>query len=301
MSSRREAVMRKHRRAGVQSDPNKTISLSDKDKKDIETETDIKVLKKWATSKTRRLRLKAALSQNTPKATLTRLQQDEDNQVAKAANTNPSMFESDFDKLMKLATSVKMPTRLSTAKNPNLTPKHIEVLIHDVDHSVAQTAAKHPNINKEVMNRLLNVGGIHARTYRDFFTNPEFQREWFDEWITAIPVEFANQYFDVLENRKFVKNDTEFLEIYKIITREIEIKNSSFWFNFFEYPKYNYGEEVIITILNDYGEIIWKGSPGTFDSITKLTTYNTNIGSKLYEISGHDDYLPQEAKDLFLF
>jgi hypothetical protein len=301
MRRSREAVSRKNRRSGLQDNPNKNITLSEKDKKDIETETDIKVLKKWATSKTRRLRLKAALSQNTPKATIKRLQLDDDNQVAKAANTNPIMFESDFDKLMKLATSVKLPTRLSTAKNPNLTPKHIEILIQDIDHSVAKTVAKHQNINKEVMDRLLNAGGIHAGTYRAFFTNPEFQREWFSEWITSIPVEYADQYFDVLEDKTFVSNDDEFLEIYKIITREVEIKNSNFWYNFFEFPKYNYGEEVVLTILNDYGKLIWKDSPGTFDSITRLTTYNNNIGSKLYEISGHEDYLPQEAKDLFLF
>ena len=164
---------KRDRESGRQSNPDKTIVLSDKELEQVQSETDIKVLKQWAESTIRKLRLKAAMSENTPKAILKRLQDDTDNQVAKAAKTNPTMHESDEAEMLKLAKSVKKPTRLKLATNPNATPRVILTLIGDSDHEVASTAAKHPKIDKIIFQSMIDpvdgLAGLHSQTFTNFF------------------------------------------------------------------------------------------------------------------------------------
>lgn len=301
---------KRDRESGRQSNPDKTIVLSDKELEQVQSETDIKVLKQWAESTIRKLRLKAAMSENTPKAILKRLQDDTDNQVAKAAKTNPTMHESDEAEMLKLAKSVKKPTRLKLATNPNATPRVILTLIGDSDHEVASTAAKHPNIDKIIFQSMIDpvdgLTGLHSQTFTNFFNNPSFKKEWLPKFIEHMV--YVGNYtipMKALEDNRFFSNDAEWIEVYEMVKKADRKTSGSawgtFWYSFFLYPKKNYSEEIILTILNDYGIAIKTNSPGTFNTILNTPMYTPAVRKAIYELTGKEEYLPQIAKDVFIF
>jgi hypothetical protein len=75
----------------------------------------------------------------------------------------------------------------------------------------------------------------------------------------------------------------------------------TFWYSFFLYPKKNYSEEIILMILNDYGIAIKTNSPGTFNTILNTPMYTPAVRKAIYELTGKEEYLPQIAKDIFIF
>ena len=77
------------------------------------------------------------------------------------------------------------------------------------------------------------------------------------------------------------------------------------FYSFFKYPIRNYSPEVILTILEEQGQEIFRSqSVGEIifkDIFSKQTTINDAVLTKMFEISNDPQYLPSAAKDIFIF
>jgi hypothetical protein len=80
---------------------------------------------------------------------------------------------------------------------------------------------------------------------------------------------------------------------------------NTMFYSFFKYPLRNYSVEVILAILEEQGQEIFRSQPlGEIifkDIFSKQTKINDAVLNKMFEISKDPQYLPTEAKDIFIF
>lgn len=143
-----------------------------------------------------------------------------------------------------------------------------------------------------------------------------FKKEWLHDFLTyEYNVENSiTLAFKSLEDARFVYTDNEWIELYKFIrilnaadnNDEQTIVNwNTMFYSFFKYPIRNYSVEVILTILEEQGQEIFRSqSVGEIifkDIFSKQTKINDDVLNKMFEISKDPQYLPTEAKDIFIF
>ena len=276
------------------------------------TETDKKVLKKWAESKLKKQRFKAASNPNTPMASLKRLQgyPEENPLITYAAKNNPQMFETDLEKIIKQANSRVKNSRIKAAKNPNSNVNVINHLLDDTEEEVAMIAARHPSVDESSFETILKLGGMKVKVYGAFADNENFKKAWLPRWFEMFAeAGIASRMYVYLEDEKWFDNENEWIDLLKIIDSNMPDYTSgslkaSFWKNFFQYPDFDYTEKMIITVLEMYGDIIKVEAFETFDFIMRnngKAGASESVRNKLYEITQNEEYLPDEVKDIFVF
>ena len=205
--------------------------------------------------------------------------------------------------------AIKMPrlNRLKLANDNQTTADVLSGLIIDPDPEISTAAAKNPNIDETILNILLDdKKTFSSELYFAFFNNPSFKKEWlkvFLEYVESINITVITLH--PLYDKRFYNNDDEWLENYKLIlplvSNRVPVRLATFWFNFFSYPIYNYSEKVILQILEDFGQIIDDHFPSTFTKIINTPMDTTKIRNKIYSLTKDNLYLPEIAKDIFIF
>ena len=205
--------------------------------------------------------------------------------------------------------AITMPrlNRLKLANDNQTTANELSSLIIDPDPEISTAAAKNPNIDETILNILLDdKKTFSSELYFAFFNNPSFKKEWlkgFLEYLESINITVIT--LQPLYNKRFYNNDDEWLEYYKLIfpllSNRVPIKLATFWFNFFSYPRDNYSEKVILQILEDFGQIIDDHFPSTFKKIINTPMDTPKIRNKIYSLTKDNLYLPEIAKDVFIF
>ena len=283
------------------------IKISEEELEQSKLETDKKVLKKWATSKLKKQRLKAASNPNTPMATLKRLQgyPEENSEIMHAAQENPQMYSKEDGDMWAQAESRVKKSRVKAAKNPNLPANIISLLLKDSDDEVAMTAARNKNIAYENLELLKDTAGINTMVFRPFLNNKMFKKEWIIEWLDIMQ-EYNLDTLKYLEDNRFFDNENEWLDLYEECISRMpgylsSSKIASFWFNFFAFPKENYSENVILTIFNDWSKEIIEYAKGILYKIAGTPMETEKIRNLFYKLSGDETFLSDEVKDIFVF
>lgn len=202
--------------------------------------------------------------------------------------------------------AIKM-NRLKLAKDNQTTTNVLSDLIIDPDPDISTAAAKNPNIDETILNILLDDKKTFSEDlYFEFFKNPSFKKEWlkgFLEYVESINITVMTLH--TLYDKRFYNNDDEWLENYKLIlplvSNRYPVRLATFWFNFFSYPIDNYSEKVILQILEDFGQIIDDHFPSTFTKIINTPMDTPKIRNKIYSLTKDNLYLPEIAKDVFIF
>ena len=202
--------------------------------------------------------------------------------------------------------AIKM-TRLKLANDNQTTADVLSGLIIDPDPEISTAAAKNPNIDETILNILLDDKKTFSEDlYFEFFKNPSFKKEWlkgFLEYVESINITVMTLH--TLYDKRFYNNDDEWLENYKLIlplvSNRYPVRLATFWFNFFSYPIDNYSEKVILQILEDFGQIIDDYFPSTFTKIINAPMDTPKIRNKIYSLTKDNLYLPEIAKDIFIF
>ena len=202
--------------------------------------------------------------------------------------------------------AIKM-TRLKLANDNQTTADVLSGLIIDPDPEISTAAAKNPNIDETILNILLDDKKTFSEDlYFEFFKNPSFKKEWlkgFLEYVESINITVMTLH--TLYDKRFYNNDDEWLENYKLIlplvSNRYPVRLATFWFNFFSYPIDNYSEKVILQILEDFGQIIDDYFPSTFTKIINAPMDTPKIRNKIYSLTKDNLYLPEIAKDVFIF
>ena len=202
--------------------------------------------------------------------------------------------------------AIKM-NRLKLANDNQTTSNELSSLIIDPDFDISSAAAKNPNIDETILNILLDDKKTFSEDlYFEFFKNPSFKKEWlkvFLEYVESINITTVTLH--PLYDKRFYNNDDEWLENYKLIlpllSNRYPVRLATFWLNFFSYPIDNYSEKVILQILEDFGQIIDDHFPSTFTKIINTPMDTTKIRNKIYSLTKDNLYLPEIAKDVFIF
>ena len=202
--------------------------------------------------------------------------------------------------------AIKM-NKLKLANNDQTTADVLSGLIIDPDPEISTAAAKNPNIDETILNILLDDKKTFSEDlYFEFFKNPSFKKEWlkgFLEYVESINITVITLH--PLYDKRFYNNDDEWLENYKLIfpllSNRIPVRLATFWFNFFSYPIDNYSEKVILQILEDFGQLIDDYFPSTFKKIINTPMDTPKIRNKIYSLTKDNLYLPEIAKDVFIF
>ena len=202
--------------------------------------------------------------------------------------------------------AIKM-NRLKLANDNQTTSNELSSLIIDPDFDISSAAAKNPNIDETILNILLDDKKTFSEDlYFEFFKNPSFKKEWlkvFLEYVESINITTVTLH--PLYDKRFYNNDDEWLENYKLIlpllSNRYPVRLATFWLNFFSYPIDNYSEKVILQILEDFGQIIDDHFPSTFKKIINTPMDTTKIRNKIYSLTKDNLYLPEIAKDVFIF
>jgi len=219
-------------------------------------------------------------------------------------------FETDKDEILKLATSDNLKTRLAIAKNKNATPEALILLLDDTEYEVYHAAIKNPNINKTVFDFVTKkLDKVSNSFYIKFSKNESFKKEWIIEYIDFLTGlgNASNIVFTFLDDRKFYDTDDEWLEIYNRIKEKIsldylkQLPLGSYWTSFFQYPTENYSEKIILSILEDFGDLISEFNKGNFNFIMNTPMETHNVALKIFKLTNNIEYAPKEAKDIFLF
>ncbi len=289
------------------SSPADNVKISKVEMEKAMLETDKKVLKQWAASKFKKQRYKAARNPNTPMATLKRLQgyPEENPYIIEAAKMNPQMFETEDGDIWARAESRVKKSRMKAAVNPNAPIGVINLLLNDTDTEVAMTAARNPNIDDSSMARIDDIGGINTKIYGAFLDNINFKKEWINQWLDIM--QDANlDTLKYLEDNRFFDNETEWLELYELAVTKMpgylsSSKIATFWYNFFVYPKENYSEKIVLQVLSDWSKELLEHSPGTFGSIHNTPMDTPSVSAAMFEITGNEEFLPEDAQEMFLF
>ena len=202
--------------------------------------------------------------------------------------------------------AIKM-NRLKLANDNQTTTDVLSDLIIDPDPNISTAAAKNPNIDETILNILLDDKKTFSEDlYFEFFKNPSFKKEWlkgFLEYVESINITVMTLH--TLYDKRFYNNDDEWLENYKLIlplvSNRFPVRLATFWFNFFSYPIDNYSEKVILQILEDFGQLIDDYFPSTFKKIIDTPMDTPKIRNKIYSLTKDNLYLPEIAKDVFIF
>ena len=202
--------------------------------------------------------------------------------------------------------AIKM-TKLKSTNDNQTTADVLSGLIIDPDPEISTAAAKNPNIDETILNILLDDKKTFPEDlYFEFFKNPSFKKEWlkgFLEYVESINITVMTLH--TLYDKRFYNNDDEWLENYKLIlplvSNRYPVRLATFWFNFFSYPIDNYSEKVILQILEDFGQIIDDHFPSTFTKIINAPMDTPKIRNKIYSLTKDNLYLPEIAKDVFIF
>lgn len=202
--------------------------------------------------------------------------------------------------------AIKM-NKLKLANNDQTTADVLSGLIIDPDPEISTAAAKNPNIDETILNILLDDKKTFSEDlYFEFFKNPSFKKEWlkgFLEYVESINITVITLH--PLYDKRFYNNDDEWLENYKLIlpllSNRYPVRLATFWFNFFSYPIDNYSEKVILQILEDFGQLIDDHFPSTFKKIINTPMDTPKIRNKIYSLTKDNLYLPEIAKDIFIF
>lgn len=202
--------------------------------------------------------------------------------------------------------AIKM-TKLKSTNDNQTTSNELSSLIIDPDPDISTAAAKNPNIDETILNILLDDKKTFPEDlYFEFFKNPSFKKEWlkgFLEYVESINITVMTLH--TLYDKRFYNNDDEWLENYKLIlplvSNRYPVRLATFWLNFFSYPIDNYSEKVILQILEDFGQIIDDHFPSTFTKIINTPMDTTKIRNKIYSLTKDNLYLPEIAKDVFIF
>ena len=202
--------------------------------------------------------------------------------------------------------AIKM-TKLKSTNDNQTTSNELSSLIIDPDPEISTAAAKNPNIDETILNILLDDKKTFPEDlYFEFFKNPSFKKEWlkgFLEYVESINITVMTLH--TLYDKRFYNNDDEWLENYKLIlplvSNRYPVRLATFWFNFFSYPIDNYSEKVILQILEDFGQIIDDHFPSTFTKIINAPMDTPKIRNKIYSLTKDNLYLPEIAKDVFIF
>ena len=201
----------------------------------------------------------------------------------------------------------KKMNRLKLANDNQTTTNVLSDLIIDPDPTISTTAAKNPNIDETILNILLDEKKtFHDVVYFDFFMNPSFKKEWLKDFLEYTEsINITELTLHTLYDKRFYNNDDEWLENYKLIlplvSNRYPVRLATFWLNFFSYPIDNYSEKVILQILEDFGQIIDDHFPSTFKKIINTPMDTTKIRNKIYSLTKDNLYLPEIAKDVFIF
>ena len=202
--------------------------------------------------------------------------------------------------------AIKM-NRLKLANDNQTTSNELSSLIIDPDFDISSAAAKNPNIDETILNILLDEKKtFHDVVYFDFFMNPSFKKEWLKDFLEYTEsINITELTLHTLYDKRFYNNDDEWLENYKLIlpllSNRYPVRLATFWLNFFSYPIDNYSEKVILQILEDFGQIIDDHFPSTFTKIINTPMDTTKIRNKIYSLTKDNLYLPEIAKDVFIF
>ena len=202
--------------------------------------------------------------------------------------------------------AIKM-NRLKLANDNQTTSNELSSLIIDPDFDISSAAAKNPNIDETILNILLDDKKTFSEDlYFEFFKNPSFKKEWLKVFLEyAESINITTVTLHPLYDKRFYNNDDEWLENYKLIlpllSNRYPVRLATFWLNFFSYPIDNYSEKVILQILEDFGQIIDDHFPSTFKKIINTPMDTTKIRNKIYSLTKDNLYLPEIAKDVFIF
>lgn len=226
----------------------------------------------------------------------------------KKISLNPE--ETDINELLRIAKKGSDFKRVSLAENKNTPGEVLIILVNDTLATVYNAAASNPNINRDVFDRILqgNLNGS-ATFYKKFFENESFKEEWIYEYIDFLGSlgNVSGVIIPMLEDERFSDDSNEWLNIYNKIKSILTINYMRelpiyvFWNNFFKYPKRNYDEEIILAILNDFGDLISSSNNGNFNFIVGTPMETPIVLLKIFELTNNPDYAPQIARDMFLF
>lgn len=291
------------------------ISLSQEEIVKAKAITDKNKLKDMAESRVRKTRYKAAINENTPKTTLKRLMLDEDSQVANAAKKNPLMHEKDEERLLKLANSVKRPTRLNVAKNPNASPDILIILLRHDDYEITQIVKRNPNFDDACFDvyvtELKNVTlGKYVRRMDYFIFKKIFKKQWSMKYVDfAIKkLNRPSEALEMLRTNRIEYTENEWLDLFHHIRKNVNMSENEwgeFWYDAFMWKtNKQYSDKELLAILTHFGEIIKefdKLLDDFFDSDAFKKDLSPELNSKLFELTGEERFLPQNAKDIFLF
>lgn len=312
----KKANIAAHRREnGRQSDPTKTIHIDAVDLEKSKTETDIKIIKKWADSSVRALRLKAAVNPNTPKALLKILTDDVDNQVAFAAKRNPILWENDLDKIKKMALSRVTSVRLRVLDNPHLTSEILNILLDDKDEGVVTKAADIPLLNDDSLDIFLNRSVIKTHMLWNFEKNKSFKRQWIRRWLTTMRSYYENdttKFYNYLTDRRFFSNEDGWFELFSIINSYFPVRVSDdlvdILYDVIDKLKHMkmLTKLICVVILDTYYHPIKQYSPQNkthplLKLISEELFFDDELREKLFNIKPIEEFLPKAAQDIFLF
>lgn len=311
-----KAHMEKARReSGRQGNPNKNLELVGEDLEKAKSVTDLNVIKKWASSTTRLLRLKAAVNPNTPKSILKTLVDDDDNQVAFAAKRNPVLWESDLEKLKSMAKSRVSTVRLRTLNNPHLTSEILNILLDDKDEEIVSKAADIPLLDDDSIDIFLSRSVFRPRMVWNFTNNKSFKKKWLSKWLTNMRGYFENdttKFFNYLIDERFFSNEDEWFDLFSIINSYFPIRVSDDLIDIVYdvldklRSQKKLTKLICVAILDTYYHPIKQYNPQNqshplLELINRAEFCDDELRQKLFSIKPIDKFLPQAAQDIFLF
>jgi len=208
--------------------------------------------------------------------------------------------------LSKLINSSDTAAKKKLIYNTSTSSRILYKFLDDDRIDVIQAVLTHPNIDEKIFNKIIdpNFRSFPDYVYKMILQNPGFKKEWIHRYIDFL--KNLNNSFDIiypiLKNKKFFKNDKEWIILYKIIKNiKSNIKKEQcviFWYEFLLYPAHKTSEKIILLILSDYGkEIVDIGS--TFELNLFMNT--PKINAKMFELTNKIEFLSQEAQDIFVF
>jgi len=219
-----------------------------------------------------------------------------------------SIFETDEDEILKIINSKKLTIRLNFAHNPNVPSKYLYKMLDDDNNVVIRTILSHKNISGNMINKVIstNYRELNNSSYTALCFNSSLKKSWILKIIEFLKnkPEQSENILRFLENSSLFSNDAEWVELYDYIyERSTNFKSGvifNFFFNFFNTPLKNYSERIVLMILDDYGVGISDIDP-SFSCIINTPMDTPVVRAKLYKLTNNEDFLPQEALDIFLF
>lgn len=218
-------------------------------------------------------------------------------------------IEKDVESQIEIATNGGKKERMALVRSPHVTPEALTLLVNDEDHEIYRLAIEHPNIDRMVFDKVITMDKMTSSFYMNFSKNESFKKEWTLEYIDYLAGlgNSSNIVLTFLDDKKFYNTDDEWLDLYNRIKEKITIEHlrylpiGSYWTSFFQYPQQNYSEKIVLTVLDDFGDIISVFNNESFNFIIGTPMETTKVAFKIFELTNNPEYAPKEAKDVFLF